>query len=168
MRFLILIFVYIYCFLFNVTQSNAQSIQTISGRVVNSNNELMMGTASIVSVKDSTIIKHQDFLDGVFQISDINQKEVLVKLTSAEFADRYLNVNFSGTENIDLGAIIVKENHNQLSEVVVKSQPSLLKYGANGNLDVNVNGTVPVRVYGDYCYFCIFVIVNRLYMLHLL
>jgi len=142
MRFLILIFVYIYCFLFNVTQSNAQSIQTISGRVVNSNNELMMGTASIVSVKDSTIIKHQDFLDGVFQISDINQKEVLVKLTSAEFADRYLNVNFSGTENIDLGAIPVKENHNQLSEVVVKSQPSLLKYGANGNLDVNVNGTV--------------------------
>ena len=102
----------------------------------------MMGTASILSIKDSTIIKYQDFLDGAFQISDINQKEVLVKLTSTEFADRYLRISFDGKESVDLGAIIIAENQNQLNEVVVKSQASLLKYGANGNIDVNVNGTV--------------------------
>ncbi|WP_264553257.1 TonB-dependent receptor domain-containing protein [Flavobacterium sp. N2038] len=141
MRFLILIVVYIYCFFLNVTRSNAQSIQRISGKVVNSNNELMMGAASILYIQDSTIIKHQNFLDGVFQLSDINQKEIILKLTSEEFEDRYLNVKYEGKEDLDLGSISITE-HQKLNEVVIKSQPSLLKYGANGNIDVNVNGTV--------------------------
>lgn len=39
--------------------------------------------------------------------------------------------------------VIIKEKeHNELNEVVIKSQPSLVKYGANGNIDVNVNGTL--------------------------
>ncbi|MTH16930.1 outer membrane beta-barrel family protein [Flavobacterium sp. LC2016-01] len=140
MKFLILVFAYISCFLLNATQSNAQSIQKISGKVINSNNELMMGTATVLSVQDSTIIKQLDFFDGVFQLSDINQKEILLKLNAAEFADRYLSVKYEGKENVDLGPIIVIQN--QLNEVIIKSQPSLIKYGANGNIDVNVNGTV--------------------------
>lgn len=142
MRFLILVFVYLYCFLFNSVFLKAQSIQKISGKVVNRNNELMMGTAVVLSVRDSLILKQQDFLDGVFQLSDINQKEVILKLTSAEFADKHLNINYSNAVNIDLSSIIVLESNNQLNEVVVKSQPSLLKYGANGTIDVNVTGTV--------------------------
>lgn len=142
MRFLILVLVYLYCFILNSFVSNGQTIQKISGKVVNRNNELMMGIASILSVQDSLVIKQQDFLDGVFQLSDINQKEVILKLTSAEFTDRFVRVNYSDASNIDLGTIIVSENNNQLNEVVVKSQPSLLKYGANGTIDVNVTGTV--------------------------
>ncbi|MEG1026754.1 MAG: TonB-dependent receptor [Flavobacterium sp.] len=142
MRFLILVFVYLYSFLFNSAFLKAQSIQKISGKVVNRNNELMMGTAVVLSVRDSLILKQQDFLDGVFQLSDINQKEVILKLTSAEFADKHLNINYSNAINIDLSSIIVLESNNQLNEVVVKSQPSLLKYGANGTIDVNVTGTV--------------------------
>ncbi|KAF2517448.1 TonB-dependent receptor [Flavobacterium zhairuonense] len=39
--------------------------------------------------------------------------------------------------------VLSKENkQNELNEVVIKSQASLLKYGANGNIEVNVNGTV--------------------------
>ena len=142
MRFLILVFVYLYSFLFNSVFLKAQSIQKISGKVVNRNNELMMGTAVVLSVRDSLILKQQDFLDGVFQLSDINQKEVILKLTSAEFADKHLNINYSNAVNIDLSSIIVLESNNQLNEVVVKSQPSLLKYGSNGTIDVNVTGTV--------------------------
>lgn len=42
-----------------------------------------------------------------------------------------------------LDSVIVKDqDQNQLNEVVVKSQSSLLKYGANGTIDVNVTGTV--------------------------
>ncbi|MDQ8010806.1 MAG: TonB-dependent receptor [Flavobacterium nitrogenifigens] len=39
--------------------------------------------------------------------------------------------------------VVKKEKEqNELNEVVIKSQASLLKYGANGNIDVNVNGTI--------------------------
>jgi len=142
MKFLILVFTYIYCFLFISFDSKAQSLQKISGKVINQNMELMMGNAAVLSVHDSIIIKQQDFLDGVFQLSDINQKEVIIKLTSTAFNTMFLYVKYEGTENIDLGAVVISENKNQLNEVVVKRQPSLLKYGANGTIDVNVNGTV--------------------------
>ena len=142
MKFLILVFTYIYCFLFISFDSKAQSLQKISGKVINQNMELMMGNAAVLSVHDSIIIKQQDFLDGVFQLSDINQKGVIIKLTSTAFNTMFLYVKYEGTENIDLGAVVISENKNQLNEVVVKRQPSLLKYGANGTIDVNVNGTV--------------------------
>ncbi|KAF2341296.1 TonB-dependent receptor domain-containing protein [Flavobacterium tistrianum] len=39
--------------------------------------------------------------------------------------------------------VLIKEKeHNELNELIIKRQASLLKYGANGNIDVNVNGTV--------------------------
>jgi hypothetical protein len=142
MKILISVFIFIYCFLLASTNVKAQSVKILSGKVANQNNESMMGTALLLSVRDSVIIKQQDFLDGVFQFSDINQKEFILKLTSAEFADRFLNVNYNGKENIDLGSIIVSENNNQLNEVVIKSQVSLLKYGANGTIDVNVANTL--------------------------
>lgn len=39
-------------------------------------------------------------------------------------------------------SIVKYQDHNQLNEVVVKTQPSLLKYGADGTINVNVTGTV--------------------------
>ncbi|WP_264535286.1 TonB-dependent receptor domain-containing protein [Flavobacterium sp. N1736] len=142
MKFLISVFIFIYCFFLASTNVKAQTIKNVSGKVVNQNNEPMMGTVSLLSVRDSVIIKQQDFLDGIFQLSDINQKEIILKLTSAEFADRFLNVIFKDKENINLGSVIVFENNNQLNEVVIKSQTSLLKYGANGTIDVNVANTL--------------------------
>lgn len=120
----------------------AQSIKAISGKVVNQNNELMMGSALLLSVRDSVIIKQHDFLEGEFQLSDINQKEILIKLTSVEFADMFLHISYEGKENVNLGSVIISEKNNQLNEVVIKSQAPLLKYAANGTISVNVANTL--------------------------
>ncbi|MCC9070220.1 TonB-dependent receptor [Flavobacterium sp. F-65] len=138
----ILILVFIYCFLISATEIKAQSIQHISGKIVNHKNESMMGNISLLSVRDSTLIKQDNFLDGVFGLSDVNQKEVVIRLSSAEFADTFLHVIYAGKEHINLGTIFVKENNNQLNEVVVKSQNSLLKYGSSGSVEVNVANTL--------------------------
>jgi outer membrane receptor for ferrienterochelin and colicin len=122
--------------------TKAQSIKAISGKVVNQNNEPMMGSALLLSVRDSTIIKQHDFLEGEFQLSDINQKEVLMKLTSVEFADMFLHISYEGRENVNLGSVIISEKNNQLNEVVIKSQAPLLKYAANGTISVNVANTL--------------------------
>jgi hypothetical protein len=122
--------------------TKAQSIKAISGKVVNKNNEPMMGSALLLSVRDSTIIKQHNFLEGEFQLSDINQKEVLMKLTSVEFADMFLHISYEGKENVNLGSVIISEKNNQLNEVVIKSQMPLLKYAANGTISVNVANTL--------------------------
>jgi hypothetical protein len=142
MRTLIVAFIYIYCFLISATGVKAQSIQHISGKIVNHNNEPMMGNISLLSVRDSTLIKQHDFLDGIFQFSNINQNEVLVKLTSVEFADTFHHITYDGKENINLGTIRVNANNNQLNEVVIKNQTSLLKYKPNGSIEVNVANTL--------------------------
>jgi len=141
MKFLISIFIFIYCLFFS-SMTKAQSIKAISGKVVNQNNEPMMGSALLLSVRDSTIIKQHDFLEGEFQLSDINQKEVLMKLTSVEFADMFLLISYEGKENVNLGSVIISEKNNQLNEVVIKSQTPLLKYAANGTISVNVANTL--------------------------
>lgn len=120
----------------------AQSIKAISGKVVNQNNEPMMGSALLLSVRDSVIIKQHDFLEGEFQLSDINQKEILIKLTSVEFADMFLHISYEGKENVNLGSVRISEKNNQLNEVVIKSQAPLLKYAANGTISVNVANTL--------------------------
>ena len=143
MRILILVFICIYCLLISSVTVQGQSIQNLSGKVVNHNNEPpMMGNISLLSVRDSTLIKQHDFLDGIFQFSNINQKEVLVKLTSVEFADTFQRIIYDGKENMNLGTIRVRENNNQLNEVVIKNQTSLLKYKPNGSIEVNVANTL--------------------------
>ncbi|MCV9930287.1 TonB-dependent receptor [Flavobacterium sp. LS1R49] len=142
MRILILVFIYIYCFLISAKAIKAQSIQHISGKVVNSNNELMMGNAALLSVRDSTLINQNDFLDGIFELSAINEKEVILKLTSVEFTDTFLRIVYEGKENINLGTVLVRENNNQLNEVVIRSQTPLLKYASNGTIEVNVANTL--------------------------
>ncbi|WP_409416497.1 TonB-dependent receptor domain-containing protein [Flavobacterium sp. PS2] len=142
MRILILVFIYIYCLFISSITVKAQSIKFLSGKVTNHSNEPMMGNISLLSVRDSILIKQQDFLDGIFQLSDINQKEVLIKLTSVEFADKFQHITFNGKENINLGTILVNGNNNQLNEVVIKNQASLLKYGSNGTLEVSVANTL--------------------------
>lgn len=142
MRILIVVFIYTYCFFISATGIKAQSIQHISGKIVNHNNEAMMGNVSLLSVRDSILIKQNDFLDGIFELTAVNQNEVIIRFTSVEFRDTFLDVNYKGNERINLGTIIVKENNNQLNEVVIKSQSSPIKYGPSGLVEVNVANTV--------------------------
>lgn len=142
MRVLILVFIHIYFLLISNYEARAQSMQQISGKVINHNNEPMMGNVSLLSVRDSTLIRQNDFLDGEFVLSDINQKEALIKLTSVEFADTFLHIVYKGNENVNLGTVRVKGSNNELNEVVIKSQAPLLKYRSNGAIEVNVANTL--------------------------
>ncbi|MDN3673285.1 TonB-dependent receptor [Flavobacterium branchiarum] len=142
MRILIAAFIYTYCLLIASTGIKAQSIQHISGKIVNHNNEVMMGNVSLLSVRDSTLIKQNDFLDGTFELAAINQNKVIIRFASVEFNTTFIDVNYNGNEHINLGTIIVKGNNNQLNEVVIKNQTSPIKYGPNGSVEVNVTNTI--------------------------
>jgi hypothetical protein len=120
----------------------AQTINTISGMVVNTNHDSLMGNVFLLSVPDSTFIKGVTFINGVFELSGINQKEVFLKLTSLEFTDTLLKLQYNGQQHINLGAILVKQNKFQLNEVTVTGRLPLVRYAPNGNIEVNVANTV--------------------------
>jgi len=122
--------------------SNAQRITSIKGNVVNAKNEVLLGNALVISPLDSTLIKGTSFFEGKFELNDLNESNVLLKLTSLEFADTFIAIDYDGSPNIDLGNIVVEEASNQLEEVVVVSNRPLFETKSDGTLQVNVENTV--------------------------
>jgi hypothetical protein len=119
-----------------------QNIKSISGRVIQKSNEPLIGNAIILSAEDSAFIKGVSFLDTTFVLTDINRAEVLLKITSLTTADTLIKVIYRGQPDIDLGAMYVREKVTELGEVIVKAELPLVKYSANGSLEVNVANTV--------------------------
>lgn len=133
----------IFCLNLFHLQSQAQSIESISGNVINSQNEVMLGNALIVSLQDSTILKGTSFFEGKFELSNLNyQKKVLLKLTSLEFLDTYKLIKYEGKSDINLGDIIVEIATNQLDEVVLVSSIPPFQTKSDGTVQVNVANTV--------------------------
>ncbi|MET4142015.1 outer membrane beta-barrel family protein [Pedobacter sp. UYP1] len=120
----------------------AQHITGISGYVKNVNQESLMGNVSMLTVPDSTLIKVTSFYNGGFEISGIQHKEILLKLTSLLFADTIIHVKYQGQALINLGSIIIREAKMQLNEVQIRSQTPLVRSNPNGNVEVNVASTI--------------------------
>ncbi len=122
--------------------SNAQTITSISGNVINTQNEVVLGNALIISSQDSTIIKGTSFFEGKFELLDLDENEVLLKLTSLEFEDTFRTVEYEGIAKIDLGDIVVSEASNELDEVVLVANLPLFETKSDGTVQVNVENTV--------------------------
>ncbi|MTI31109.1 outer membrane beta-barrel family protein, partial [Xanthovirga aplysinae] len=122
--------------------SIAQTIQSISGKVVNSNNELLMGNAIAMDASDSAFIKGVSFLNGEFELHEINKKEVLLKLSSIQFADTIMYVQYKGKSTYELGTIMVKEGGLSLEAIEIVSQAPLFTHKADGTVEVNVANTI--------------------------
>jgi hypothetical protein len=137
---IVMIFITIICLA--TFQAFSQNIKSISGRVLQKNNEPLVGNAIILSAQDSSLIKGVSFLDTTFVLNDINRAEVLLKITSLTTTDTLIKVIYRGQPDIDLGAIYVREKVTELAEVIVKAELPLVKYSANGSLEVNVANTV--------------------------
>lgn len=123
------------------TLSFGQSIKSISGKVVNSQQEALFGNAIILAPADSGIVRGVPFFEGVFELTGLDEQQVLLKLTSLEFEDTYRTIKYEGNSHIDLGAIVVAEAHNELEEVVVVAKSSLVQQKADGSIEVGVAGT---------------------------
>lgn len=122
--------------------ANAQDITSISGTVINSDSEVMLGNALIISPQDSTILKGTSFFDGKFELLNLNHGKVLLKLTSLEFQDTFITIQYEGETEIDLGIIVVEKAQNDLEEVVLVANLPLFETRADGTVQVNVENTV--------------------------
>jgi hypothetical protein len=122
--------------------SHAQDLHRITGKVTNRDGEPQMGNVVALSVKDSSFLKGNSFLEGVFDLSGLEAKEVLVKLTSLQFKDTLFQVVFAGKQAIDLGVIVVNDRSQMLGEVEIVGSAPLFNARPDGVMEVNVANTV--------------------------
>jgi hypothetical protein len=122
--------------------SYAQDLHRISGRVVDRDGEPQMGNVVALSVKDSSFLKGNSFLEGDFELSDLNAKEVLLKLTSLQFQDTLFHVVLAEKQPINLGVIVVNDRSQMLDEVEITGSAPLFYARPDGVMEINVANTV--------------------------
>lgn len=129
-------------FVFIQTIVNAQVITSISGTVMDSDDKVMLGNALVISPQDSSIIAGTSFFDGKFELLNLKSPKVLLKLTSLEFKDTFITVQYEGETEIDLGDIVVAKAQNELDEVVLVANLPLFETKVDGTVQVNVENTI--------------------------
>ncbi|MEM9548226.1 MAG: outer membrane beta-barrel protein [Bacteroidota bacterium] len=130
----------IFSFIF-IGQIVAQSTYEVKAKVINKQGELPSGNVIALNPVDSSFINGDFFLDGELIIA-LNQNSVLLKITSIEFSDYYLSVEYAGEALIDLGEIVVNDQSTSLGTVLVTGKrPQYIRKG-NGTLEVIVENTM--------------------------
>lgn len=102
----------------------------------------MLGNALLVSFQDSTILKGTSFFEGKFELTNVNRKRVLLKLTSLEFQDYYQIIEYKEKADVDLGNLIITESATTLDEVVLVSNIPPIQTKSDGSIQINVENTV--------------------------
>ena len=80
--------------------------------------------------------------DGSIELTGLNHDKLRLKLSSLFFADTTIIIHYKGNKNINLDTIIPDENTNTLGQVTITSSAPVMRYGNNGNLELNVAGTI--------------------------
>ncbi|NIJ54662.1 outer membrane beta-barrel protein [Dyadobacter arcticus] len=135
-----IIFIAACLFAFTVC-SNAQTITSIKGNVIDTGGEAVLGNAIIINPQDSSIVKGTSFLEGKFELSGLDQQQVLLKITSLVFPDTYLTVLYEGSAQVDVGNIILRRSANELKEVVVTAKAPLARERSDGSIEINIENT---------------------------
>lgn len=122
--------------------SFAQINYSVKGKVVTSQGYSPVGNVIALGQKDSVFIKGASFFDGNFELRDLSSKEVLIKLSSLEFRDTIILVNYMDNPVIDLGQIVVKTSGKSLGEVVVAGKRPVYTHKQDGTLEITVENTM--------------------------
>ncbi|MBT1706491.1 outer membrane beta-barrel family protein [Chryseosolibacter indicus] len=130
----------LFFFLLTVTAARSQNSYTVTGNVTSRDGTALMGNAIALSPRDSSVLQGVSFLEGNFELKDLPY-EVIIKLTSIQFADTVFSIQFAASKRIDLGKLKVKD-HLQLNEIEITGELPLFATRADGVVQVNVANTV--------------------------
>jgi len=119
----------------------AQINYSIKGKIISSNDYLPAGNVIVLHPNDSTFITGNFFMDGKFEINDIQNEEVLLQFSSLEFDDTFITVNYNNQSVLDLGEIQVQKSGVALDEIVVKSRRPIYNQKADGTVEVLIQNT---------------------------
>lgn len=129
------------CFQFTVFTTSAQRIHSISAEVFIEPNMPAFGNAIALSPTDSALISGTNFWEGRFTLSNLDHSVILLKLSSLEFQDTYITVEYEGEEKVDLGELRVPARANELDGITVSAAKPLSVTKSDGTTVVNIENT---------------------------
>lgn len=122
--------------------SIAQNHYTISGSVVNADQQPVAVYARLLALPDSTLLQGAPFENGNITFTGIEHQTVALRLSSVGLADTLLVIRREGRTHIDLGSVVLHEHIQALASVTVRGQAPLVTQGANGTTEIQVTGSI--------------------------
>lgn len=119
----------------------SQTNYTVKGKIADVDGYAPAGNIIALHPKDSTLLKGTFFLDGEFELTDLQEKEILLQFTSLEFEDIFRKIEFGDSPILDLGELRAQKAGVALSEVVVKSRRPIYTQKADGTVSVLIENT---------------------------
>lgn len=114
---------------------------SIRGKAKTPDGYLPSGNVMALNPKDSTLIKGAFFYEGDFELNDLTNQEILIKLSSLEFNDTFISIKYLGDSMMDLGEIRVQNLGDALDEVVLKARKPVYKQKSDGTIEVLIENT---------------------------
>ncbi len=118
-----------------------QNIQSIKGSVVDENENQLIGNAILLDLQDSSFVLGTSFFEEDFILESINRPRVLLKLTSLGFADRFIDIEYQGKDQVDIGRFIMDNQGIEMDEVIIKGKLPRIIQRENGTIELNVAQT---------------------------
>ena len=122
--------------------SVAQINYSVKGTVIGSEEYPPAGNVMALNPVDSSLIKGDFFLAGDFILEGLSAKKIVLKLTSLEFADIYIDVIYAENQLIDIGKIKAQESDVSLEEVVITGRRRIYSQKADGTVSILIENTV--------------------------
>ncbi len=122
--------------------SLSQINYTVKGKALTSNGDLSTGNVIVLNPADSTFIKGTSFFEEAFILENINQAEVLIKLTSLQFQDTIIRVEYNGGTEIDLGEIGIKNPGVDLDVLIVTGRKPVYIQRPDGTVEILIENTM--------------------------
>ncbi|NRB53073.1 MAG: TonB-dependent receptor [Saprospiraceae bacterium] len=130
-------------FLFTSGCLTAQTSFTLRGKVSLPTQVYPSGNLMLLHPSDSSVITGIFFVEGDFEIQNLQQWPLIVKLTSLEFAERVFLVDQQPTHNLlDLGLIPVESPFWELEAITISGKKPSYRQRPNGTVEIPVANTV--------------------------
>lgn len=121
--------------------SIAQVDFSIKGKIIIEDGYLPSGNVIALHPTDSTFLTGDSFFDGIFELNNLTEEEVLIQFSSLEFEDTFLKVKYNREAMVDLGDVLVKKSGIALNEIVVKGRRPIYRQRADGTVEVLIENT---------------------------
>jgi hypothetical protein len=115
-------------------------VKSISAKVTDAKGTPLAGNFLLTDTVGNPISSSS--FNGNIAITGLNNTLLRLRLSSILFTDTIINIRYAGKTEVDLGTIVPEENTTTLGQVTITSPAPLMRYGNNGNLEVNVAGTI--------------------------
>jgi len=137
MKSFIIVFVSVFLPIVAISQNS----YSVKGKIQMEGDQMPSGNVIALQKSDSTFIKGEFFMDGEFELHDLQENELIIKLSSLEFEDIFVPIKYQQVEIIDLGTIHPSKSEVALDEVVVRSRRPAYVINPNGTMSVTIANT---------------------------